>query len=43
MTDLGSTNGTSMAGRRLQPNVPTPLAPGDTVRLGDVELNLEAT
>jgi pSer/pThr/pTyr-binding forkhead associated (FHA) protein len=34
VTDLGSTNGTLVNGRRLAPNEPTRLADGDELRLG---------
>jgi hypothetical protein len=36
--DLGSTNGTSINGERIDTGVPHPLAPGSTLRLGDIEL-----
>jgi DNA-binding NtrC family response regulator len=36
--DLGSRNGTRVAGLRLAPNVPTPIAPGDVIAIGDVTL-----
>lgn len=36
LTDLGSTNGTSVEGVKLAPNVPTPLQYGNTVRFGGV-------
>lgn len=39
ITDLGSTNGTSVEGVRLAPEVPTPLHYGATVRFGGVELH----
>jgi hypothetical protein len=39
ITDLGSTNGTTVEGVRLAPNVPTPLAYGSTVRLGGLKLH----
>jgi len=35
VTDLGSSNGTTIAGRRLPPNVPTPVVASDTVFLGN--------
>jgi pSer/pThr/pTyr-binding forkhead associated (FHA) protein len=38
--DLGSKNGTYMRDRRV--NSPTPLADGDVVRVGSVELTLRA-
>jgi len=34
VTDLGSSNGTFVNGRRLMPNVPEPLLPGDRVSFG---------
>ncbi|HEX5727340.1 MAG TPA: FHA domain-containing protein, partial [Longimicrobiaceae bacterium] len=40
ITDLESTNGTSVEGVRLAPHVPTPLQYGATVRLGGVRLQL---
>jgi pSer/pThr/pTyr-binding forkhead associated (FHA) protein len=36
VTDLGSTNGTSVGGRRLAPQQPVELEPGGTVQFGDV-------
>jgi adenylate cyclase len=36
--DIGSTNGTSINGERIATGVPHPLAPGATLRLGDIEL-----
>ena len=41
VTDLGSLNGTSVNGRRIQPNSETPLPPRATVQLGDVILSFE--
>lgn len=38
LTDLESTNGTTVEGVRLAPGVPTPLAYANTVRLGGVRL-----
>jgi hypothetical protein len=38
ITDLGSTNGTTVEGIRLASNIPTPLPYGSTVRLGGVKL-----
>lgn len=38
--DLGSTNGTRVSGRRLSPGESTPVASGQTVRFGNVELTL---
>jgi pSer/pThr/pTyr-binding forkhead associated (FHA) protein len=43
VTDLGSTNGSFVGGRRLDPGVETPLADGDRVRLGDVEMEVAVT
>ena len=34
ITDLGSTNGTFLAGKRLEPNTPTVLRKGDELLLG---------
>jgi pSer/pThr/pTyr-binding forkhead associated (FHA) protein len=36
--DIGSTNGTSINGERIAAGVPHPLAPGSTLKLGDIEL-----
>jgi adenylate cyclase len=36
--DIGSTNGTSIDGERIEPRLPHPLAPGSTLKLGDIEL-----
>ena len=36
--DIGSTNGTSINGERIAPRLPHPLAPGSTLKLGDIEL-----
>lgn len=36
--DVGSTNGTSIDGTPIAPGLPQPLAPGSTLRLGDIEL-----
>jgi pSer/pThr/pTyr-binding forkhead associated (FHA) protein/NADPH-dependent 2,4-dienoyl-CoA reductase/sulfur reductase-like enzyme len=41
VTDLGSTNGTEVGGRRLAPTQATTLRPGDTVGFGDVECRFE--
>lgn len=42
ITDLNSSNGTFLAGRRLQPGVSTPLNDGDVIGLGaTVELRFE--
>jgi hypothetical protein len=38
LTDLESTNGTTVEGVRLAPGVPTPLAYASTVRFGGVQL-----
>src|SRR5262249_20147606 len=38
--DLGSSNGTSLNGQRLQPFVPAPLKPNDHVKLGGLEMML---
>ena len=35
ITDLNSTNGTELNGRRIPPNSPHPLAVGDIIRVGD--------
>lgn len=40
ITDLGSTNGTSVAGRRLAPRTPRPIGAGIHVRIGKLELAL---
>jgi type VI secretion system FHA domain protein len=34
VTDLGSTNGTLLNEKQVPPNVPTPVTPGDRIRLG---------
>lgn len=34
VVDIGSTNGTRLNGRKLTPNVPEPLASGDTIQFG---------
>ncbi len=41
LTDLRSTNGTFLNGEMLRPMAPTPLNPGDSVILGDVEFTFE--
>jgi pSer/pThr/pTyr-binding forkhead associated (FHA) protein len=41
VTDLGSTNGTAVGGRTLQPNQETQLSAGTEVRFGDVTMNFE--
>ena len=38
LTDLDSTNGTTVEGVRLAPGVPTPLAYGSSVRFGGVKM-----
>jgi pSer/pThr/pTyr-binding forkhead associated (FHA) protein len=43
VTDLGSTNGTEVGGRRLAPTQATTLRPGDTVGFGDVECRFEVS
>lgn len=40
IVDLGSTNGTFVAGARLAPNVARPLAPGEIVTIGSTRLRL---
>ncbi|MFM7107422.1 MAG: FHA domain-containing protein [Planctomycetaceae bacterium] len=40
-TDLGSTNGTFVGGRRLEPHVATPVSSGAEVRVGAVVLRVE--
>lgn len=39
VTDLHSTNGTMIAGRRIPPGVPTPWPRGETLRVGDLRGN----
>jgi type VI secretion system protein ImpI len=39
--DLGSTNGTILAGARLEKNVPVELGPGDELRIGGLRLRIE--
>lgn len=41
ITDLGSTNGTSVDGSRLQPNTPVQITTTSDVRLGGLRLNLK--
>lgn len=41
ITDLGSTNGTQINGRRLEPNQPYPLNVGDRLELGGLEGRLD--
>lgn len=36
VTDLGSTNGTILDGKRLRPNTPTPYAPFHTLSIGSI-------
>ncbi len=36
LEDLGSSNGTRVAGVKLAPKVPTPIAPGDVIAIGEV-------
>ncbi|MFL5799192.1 MAG: FHA domain-containing protein [Actinomycetota bacterium] len=43
VTDLGSTNGTSVGGQRLQPQQPVTLQPGTTVQFGDVDCRFEVS
>lgn len=38
VTDLGSTNGTAVEGKRVEPNQPAPLPYGAALRLGGVQL-----
>jgi pSer/pThr/pTyr-binding forkhead associated (FHA) protein len=40
VTDLGSTNGTQVDGKRLAPNEPAPILPGAVVRFGSATLAL---
>lgn len=39
--DLGSTNGTLLDGKRIRPNVDTPVSSGGTVGVGDVQIRVE--
>jgi hypothetical protein len=41
IADLGSTNGVTLNGRRLTPNRPEPLAPGDRLVLGTLDAQFE--
>ncbi|NBW86835.1 MAG: FHA domain-containing protein, partial [Planctomycetia bacterium] len=41
--DLGSTNGTLLDGKRVQPDVDTPVSSGGTVSVGDVQIRVEYT
>lgn len=43
ITDTGSSNGTTVNGRLLTPNVPQPLAAGDTIGIGPIELRVVAS
>lgn len=38
--DLGSTNGTFLSGKRLEPNVPTIICKGDDLTLGKLQIQL---
>lgn len=40
--DMGSTNGTYVNRKRIQPNTPQPIMPGDEVRFGKLALALKA-
>jgi pSer/pThr/pTyr-binding forkhead associated (FHA) protein len=40
--DMGSTNGTYVNRKRIQPNVPQQVQPGDEVRFGKLALSLKA-
>jgi hypothetical protein len=42
VTDLGSTNGTAVEGKRVEPNVAVPLPYGAALRLGGVQLRFTA-
>jgi phage tail-like protein len=41
LIDLGSANKTYLNDHKLEPQVPTPVAPGDTIRIGPYQLRLE--
>jgi pSer/pThr/pTyr-binding forkhead associated (FHA) protein/ABC-type multidrug transport system ATPase subunit len=41
IVDLGSTNGTTVNGRRIQPQVPTAIRPSDIVQVGGSTLSLK--
>ena len=41
--DLNSANGTRLNGKQIKPYQPTPLRPGDTLRLGDIEFTVSAS
>jgi ABC transport system ATP-binding/permease protein len=43
ITDLGSTNGTQVNGRRLEPERQTPIDPGAEIRFGEITLRFEET
>ena len=38
ITDLGSTNGTTLNGKLIPPRVPQPLRQGDRIKIGEVEI-----
>ena len=40
--DMGSTNGTYVNRKRIQPNVPQQVGPGDEIRFGRLALSLKA-
>jgi hypothetical protein len=40
LVDVGSRNGTQLNGRRILPNDPMPLDPGDVISIGGVELKV---
>ena len=40
--DMGSTNGTYINKKRIQPNVPQTIKPGDEVRFGKLSFSLQA-
>jgi len=41
IADLGSTNGTSVNGERIEPNREVPIDPGAEIRLGDAVVRFE--
>lgn len=43
LTDLGSTNGTTLNGTRLPPHRPAPLSHGDTLQILDLRILVEVT
>lgn len=43
VVDLGSVNGTFINGKRLAPETPFPISPGDEMRLGTLDLILLRT